>query len=101
MRRKVNWGEVSLAQEASGLSIKEYCRKHRLEASYLYTYRSRSNRAERQSTIREKSGRFIPAVVGKEGKWIECQRGALTIRIPADLESVDLSRILIALGGAL
>ncbi|WP_445946520.1 IS66 family insertion sequence element accessory protein TnpA [Shewanella sp.] len=40
-RDKLQWQELILAQQQSGLNISTYCRKHKLSTSSFYAYKKR------------------------------------------------------------
>lgn len=95
MRGARNWGKLLLEQEASGLSIREYCKRRGISPSGLYQYTSR------RSESKEPEARFIEAVVSARESLLEIQGSKCSVKVPTHLSSVELTRIIRAVSEAL
>lgn len=95
MKGPRDWGKLLVEQEASGLSIREFCKRRGISPSGLYHYTSQ------QGGAKEAAPKFIEAVVSDRVSLIELHGPRWSVKVPSNLPSSELTRIVRAVTEAL
>lgn len=90
------WMEQINAQEASGLSVAEYCQSHNLTVASFVFHRSR---ARRKGTVSAEAGGFTEVRIGGgSGLRLSPSGGAWSLELDRDFDAETLRRFLGVLG---
>jgi hypothetical protein len=95
MKKTQDWNRLISEQRGSGLSIMEFCRRRGVSPSGFYRQLSRTAPAGKPES------RFVEALVSDRDLMLELQGAGWSVKVPTNLPSSELTRILRAIGEAL
>ena len=101
--RRERWAHIVSEAEASGLPIREYCRRHDVHEGLFYHWRHRLELEGRKSKPKTEPGFVLVRAVGEVGP--ETETGALELvldrgwrlRIPRGVDEASLRTVLSSL----